>query len=128
MNEDQIKTEIRKYFGTRADIKLFNNPVGTGFVCSPKDVARPAPGITILKNARVVDFGLTKGSSDLIGWVSRDGIGKFLALEIKAAHGKPTEDQLNFIEQVKAGGGVAGVVRSVADVEALLNADRLFGK
>ena len=64
-----------------------------------------------------VHFGLHKGSSDLIGW-TRDG--KFLALEVKMPTGKPTPEQINFIEQVRKAGGIAGIVRSVDEALALL--------
>lgn len=64
------------------------------------------------KNGRLVQFGLCKGSSDLIG-ICPDG--RFLALEIKGLRGKPTDAQLRFIEAVKRKGGRAGVCWSVKD-------------
>jgi hypothetical protein len=117
MNEDEVKQSIRAFYGLRLDIKLFPNPVGNAYVSS--SVLSDQGGV-YLKHPRRVEYGLCKGSADLIGWVVINGIARFLALEVKTATGKPTDEQLNFIAQVKAAGGVAGVVRSVMDVELLL--------
>jgi len=72
---------------------------------------------------RLVRFGLCIGSSDLIGirpiTVTSDMIGHtvgvFTAIEVKTPKGKPTEDQINFIQRVKDLGGFAGVARSVEE-------------
>ena len=82
-------------------------------------------------NGRRVDFGLCKGSSDLIGWteviITPEMVGKkiavFTAIEVKKAGWKPSgkkeiehfERQLNFINQIKHSGGFAGVAYSVDD-------------
>lgn len=58
------------------------------------------------------------GGSDLIG--IHKPTGKFLAVEVKTAKGKPSAAQLNFIEQVKASGGIAGIARSPEDAVQLL--------
>lgn len=73
-----------------------------------------------LKNAAgiPIKFGLCVGSSDLIG-ISPDG--RFLAVEVKTEKGKPTPDQIRFIEAVKRKGGIAGIARSPADAVALLS-------
>jgi hypothetical protein len=55
------------------------------------------------------------GGSDLIGW-TKDGI--FVAIETKRtkkSRSKTSDDQINFIKQVKLSGGRAGVARSAAD-------------
>lgn len=59
-----------------------------------------------------------KGISDIIG-VLPDG--KFLAIEVKRPGRKPTERQKQFLEQVKAAGGVAFVAYNVEDVAKKLN-------
>jgi hypothetical protein len=72
---------------------------------------------------RLVRFGLCNGSSDIIGitpvTITADMIGKrmgiFTAIEVKTPKGKPTDEQLNFIDRVKDLGGIAGVARSVED-------------
>ena len=59
------------------------------------------------KRGRWVHFGLCKGSSDLIG-IMPDG--RFLAIEGKAPGEQPRADQLDFLNAIKAKGGVAGWV------------------
>jgi len=66
---------------------------------------------------RWVQFGLCTGSSDLIGIYK----GRFLAIEVKAPGKEPTPEQLNFIQQVKKAGGVAGGVTSPDELENVLN-------
>jgi hypothetical protein len=73
------------------------------------------------QTGRLVRFGLCTGSSDLIGilpiTITPEMIGKrigvFVALEVKTPKGKPTEEQINFIQRVRELGGFAGVARSV---------------
>ncbi len=66
------------------------------------------------RNARFFRAGFV-GCSDVIGQM-KDG--RFLAVECKSAVGKLSEPQRNFIDTVRAAGGVAGVARNVD--EALL--------
>ena len=70
-----------------------------------------------LSNARLIKFGLSIGSSDIIG-MTPDG--RFLAVEVKTATGRATKDQLQFIESVKRAGGVAGIARCPADALKLI--------
>lgn len=62
-----------------------------------------------LADARMIKFGLCVGSSDIIGLTPS---GMFLAIEVKTKVGKATKEQLNFIKQVIAKGGKAGVART----------------
>ena len=79
------------------------------------------------QTGRLVRFGLCKGSSDLIGFksitITPEMVGKkiaaFVAIEVKTASGKPTPEQLNFVNRVKELGGIAGIARSVEDVLAI---------
>lgn len=71
-----------------------------------------------LGNAHLVQFGLCKGSSDIIG-IHRP-TGRFLAVEVKTKTGRTSPEQLQFIEAVRAAGGIAGVARSPADALELL--------
>lgn len=72
-------------------------------------------------------YGLCKGSSDLIGYttitIGPEHIGQqlavFTAIEVKD-RGVPTPEQLHFITQVKAAGGLAGVARSVDEALAII--------
>ncbi len=78
---------------------------------------------------RLVRFGLCKGSSDLIGFkpvtITPDMVGRtvaiFTAIEVKTPTGKPTPEQLHFIDRVKQLGGIAGVARSVEDALSITN-------
>ena len=80
-------------------------------------------------NGRLVRFGLCKGSSDLIGFkpvtITPDMVGQtvavFAAIEVKTPTGKPTPEQLHFLDRVKHFGGIAGIARSVDDVLAITN-------
>ena len=67
-----------------------------------------------------------KGMADLHGMLSgqsgqsgQSG-GKYFALEVKRPGEKPTAEQLAFLEEVRAGGGIAAVVRGYEDVPSLL--------
>jgi hypothetical protein len=66
--------------------------------------------------SRPVKFGFT-GCADIIGQLKN---GRFLAIEVKRPSGTATAAQEAFIARVRNNGGVAGVVRSVDDLEALL--------
>lgn len=68
-------------------------------------------------DGRVIQYGLCVGSSDIIG-VTPDG--RFLAVEVKAKTGRPTKQQILFINAVLKAGGIAGIVRSPAEALALI--------
>ena len=97
-NETAIVQQIRLAAGQEG-IVLFRNNVG-----ALKD-----------ENGRLVRYGLHIGSSDLVGWRTRNGIAQWIAIEVKSATGKATPEQLTFINAVINAGGVAGVCRSVED-------------
>lgn len=67
-------------------------------------------------DGRWFDTGLPPGFSDLIAL--KDG--RTIFIEVKAAKGKPSPAQLNFIRQMKKNGFSAGVVYSMDDVMELL--------
>jgi hypothetical protein len=78
-------------------------------------------------NGRPVQFGLCKGSADLIGWTTRtitpDMVGQqvavFTSIEVKSATGRLRPEQRQWLEAVQAAGGIAGVARSVEDAARL---------
>jgi hypothetical protein len=82
---------------------------------------------TFPDGARVV-YGLTPGSSDLIGWnsveITPDMVGKrvavFCAIEVKTQTGRLSRAQENFLEAVKRAGGRAGVARSVEEAQQII--------
>lgn len=57
------------------------------------------------------------GGGDLIGWTSS---GRFASIEIKVGKDKPTDAQIMWQGWVIAGGGCAGVARSVEDALLIL--------
>lgn len=74
--------------------------------------------VVTLQNAQLMTFGLCVGSADIIG--IHKPTGRFLAVEVKTSTGKPTKEQLNFIEQINAANGIAGIARTVEDALQLL--------
>jgi len=85
-----------------------------------------------LKDAegRLIRYGVANpGGSDLIGWrsitVTPDMVGQklavFLAIEVKGERTRVTDQQRNFLDRVKADGGLAGVARTVEDAKAIVS-------
>lgn len=112
--ETTIQQRIRLAVGLLPDVRIFRNQVGS----------LPDP-----RTGRLVTFGLAKGSADLIGWrtieITPDMVGQrvavFCSLEVKTATGRLTDQQRNWLEAVRRAGGIAGVVRSVADAQQILS-------
>ena len=94
------------------------------------DIQRAAPkaGATLYRNncgavktkwGGYIRFGVCNpGGSDLIGWTRT---GRFLAVEVKTAKGKVTEEQQAFLDAVNKSGGLGVVCRSAAELFAALN-------
>jgi hypothetical protein len=59
----------------------------------------------------------TPGISDILGF--RRSNGQFLACEIKAGRDRLSDDQIAFLDGVKEAGGVAIVIRTMDDIEAI---------
>jgi len=106
--ETTLQQRIRLALGTHPELRLFRNQVGQ----------LPDP-----RTGRMVQFGLARGSADLIGWrtlvVTPDMVGQriavFTSLEIKTPTGRLTPVQRNWLGAVQQAGGIAGVARSVGD-------------
>ena len=85
-------------------------------------------GVLLDRRGVPVRYGLQPGSSDLIGWrtvtVTPDMVGQtvavFCSLEVKAERGRISAEQQQWLSAVEGAGGIAGIVRSVEDAEALL--------
>jgi VRR-NUC domain len=127
-NETLITRQIMLALGKLRTLKIFRNNIGTAWQGQRVTIKGVPTHYTILKDARPVHFGLCEGSSDLIGWteiiVTPEMIGKkicmFTALEVKTGSGRISEAQLNFLEVVKAAGGVAGIVTSDEEATKLV--------
>lgn len=106
--ETQIQQQIRLAVGQRSDLRLFRNNTGS----------LPDP-----RTGRPIQFGLAKGSADLIGIkqvtitpeMVGQTIGQFVSLEVKTPTGRVTPQQRNWLTMIRKFGGLAGVVRSVSD-------------
>lgn len=57
-----------------------------------------------------------KGVSDIIGIIQ----GRMLCIEVKAPKGKPTLDQIEFLNMINEQGGIAIIARSELDVLTVL--------
>lgn len=88
--------------------------------------------VGVLQDARGqhVRYGLCVGSADLIGWtpvtITPSMVGHtvavFTALETKAGLNRATDAQRRFLDAVNAQGGIAALVRELADADAALKA------
>jgi hypothetical protein len=118
LSEQRIQQEIRIACGT-GDTRLFRNNTGT-----LRD-----------QNGRPVQFGLCKGSADLIGWkrvtITPEMVGStvavFVSIEVKTATGRLRPEQQQWLDAVQAAGGIAGVARSVEDAIGLTGAEQGVG-
>jgi hypothetical protein len=108
-NEETIlQQHIRLALGTQPGLRLFRNNTGS----------LPDP-----KTGRPIQFGLMRGSADLIGWrtvtITPDMVGQqvavFTSIEVKTPTGRVTPEQRTWLENVMRAGGIAGIARSVAD-------------
>ena len=114
--ETNIQQRIRLALGTDPNVRLFRNQVGQ----------LPDP-----RTGRPVQFGLAKGSADLVGWktitITPDMVGQriaqFVSLEIKTQTGRASSAQQNWLQCVETSGGIAGVARSVEDAVEILDTD-----
>ena len=113
MTEAELQREIMKAV-TEAGGRVFRNQVGQGWYgrVSHEDGSHIHPCRIIIVDPRAIHSGLCTGSSDLIGWYH----GRFLAIEVKSAKGRATQEQVNFIEAVNRDGGIGVIARSVQDV------------
>lgn len=111
VTESEIQHAIRIALGRLPDVRVFRNNVGVADVRGAK-----------------IRFGLCKGSSDLIGFIRLEINGvktaRFMALEIKTATGKATEEQVLFMAMVRGFGGFACIVRSVEEALAAIERAR----
>lgn len=123
MNETNITKTIQ--LALPSNTRMFRNNTGTGW----QGTRMPSPaGLVILKDARPLNAGLCVGSSDLIGWttvkITPEMVGRevaiFTAVEVKAIRGRATADQINFIDQVRKAGGLAGVARSPEEARKII--------
>ncbi len=97
--ESAIKGEIMQWLALQKIFAWVNTSTG---------IYDPTRGCFRKLNGR----GQRKGTSDVLGIYK----GRPLAIEIKRPGGKPTDDQVRFIEDFKTHGGIAFVATSIEDV------------
>jgi hypothetical protein len=93
-----LKNAIRLALGKRGDVVIWNNESG---VAEYQD--------------RPVRYGVGKGGADLLGICNVQGVGRFIALEVKTGKATASAEQKMFLALVRKYGGYATVVRSVED-------------
>ncbi len=98
--EHKIQNEIR--CGTTDIAVLFRANVGSG----------------ITYDGRHFNTGLPKGFPDLFGHRKSDG--RAVYIEVKAATGRPSKEQENFINRMREYGAIAGIARSVEDARKII--------
>ena len=112
-SETKIQQEIRLAVGQEKNLLIFRNETGT----------LPDP-----RTGKWVQFGLCKGSSDLIGFkevvIDESHIGQklgvFTSIEVKSKSGKLSDMQHNWLQVVKNAGGITGVARTVSEALNIL--------
>ncbi len=132
MKERYIQNLIRIEL-SNLGIMNFRNNTGMGWAGKVTKIREAGkylcyPGDAIVRKAMPLKAGLCEGSSDIIGIktivITSDMVGKsigvFVALEVKAKNGKESEKQKTFIDNINNAGGIAGIVRSVEDIEKLI--------
>ena len=113
MKEQTQYDRIRAAHATKG--VLFRNNVGTAYQGQMGSIS----GDKVLLYPRFVEFGLIKGSSDLIGWteitITADMLGTkvavFTAVEVKTKTGRVSDEQKRFIKNVNDAGGIAKIER-----------------
>lgn len=106
-------------------MRLFRNTVGMAYQGKAERFTETKsvtvnPGDIVIRKARTIKAGLITGSSDLVGWISREiteydlgkTIAQFAAVEIKSDDGRLEPEQRQFLEVVRDAGGCAIVARS----------------
>lgn len=72
-------------------------------------------------DGRFISSGVPVGFSDLFGFRKSDG--KAVFIEVKTPKGKPTSQQLHFLETMRNNGAVAGICRSIEDALNLIKSN-----
>jgi len=106
--ERDIQAAIRIALGLCPDVLLWRN----------------AAGVTA-HEGRVSRFGLALGAADLLGMLTVDGVGIFLAIEVKRPGGKLSEHQNRWRALVERRGGIYILAHSAVEAVDGVEAARL---
>jgi len=126
MNEDNKSRLAILGLSLVKSLRIFRNNTGMGWIGK---VVNRTPSTVTLETPRPLHAGLCTGSSDYIGWnittITPEMIGNkiavFVAIEFKADSGRASKEQLNFIEQIRKSGGIAGIAKSDKDILSLID-------
>lgn len=129
MREQNIQQQIRKAISKYTSATMFRNNTFKAMIGQTRKTDK---GIHI-SNPRPIEGGLCVGSSDLIGWTSKeitsDMVGQkiaiFTALEVKTQKGRATKQQENFVNAVLKAGGIAGFPKSSDEAVEIINEMKL---
>jgi VRR-NUC domain len=121
MSESLIKKQGMVSLSQHCGCKVFNNPVGRGWVGSC--IGSTRRGILLGRDARMVPYGLHEGSPDVIGWrpmtVDSTWMGRrvavFVGIEFKSPGGYKRPAQKTFIDALQDDGALAGFAESVTE-------------
>ena len=75
-----------------------------------------------------IRYGLSKGSADLVGWFSHNGIAVFVGIEVKMPAGRIKEDQQRWLDVVNSAGGFATIARAPTSNPTDDDAERVAGE
>lgn len=128
--------KVSSMFKSAVRTVLFRVNTGMGWVTGGGEPYRLADGSMVIPNARPValGFGMTngkplEGTSDLNGWTSivvtpemvGTKVAVFTAIETKeSGGGRKRTGQVNYIEQLRVAGGIAGFAKSEDDAQAII--------
>jgi len=132
--ETNLVRSIMLKLGKIPSIRLFRNNIGNAWIgksvkFTQRQNVTVNPGDVLVQQGRFFNAGLCVGSSDLIGLksvvVTPDMIGKkiavFTAIEAKTKTGKPSTEQVNFINMVNSLGGIAFIAKSDSEAHEFIN-------
>lgn len=113
--ERLVQTAIMNVVGRRRGVRLFRNAQFEGDVIDIRTGER-----------RHIKAGLGTGTPDLVGWqsitVTPEMVGRqlavFVGIEVKGAHGRPSKEQLAFLEILNRHGGVGVLARDPQTADA----------
>jgi len=136
--EAQLQAEIALAFN-RGATRLYKNVGGNfwqGTAVTNASILSKVSAIlgklarfTILLYPRRVKAGLVTGAADRIGFhqitITPEMVGKtvavFAAIELKTVDGSATPEQKQFLKVIQDMGGIAGIARSVDDVNIIFH-------
>jgi len=101
----KLRNEVLGYLGLRQDVMVWNNPTGLMVPWARRFEAQP------------VQCGRA-GQPDVLAIVAPHG--RLVGIECKTGKGKAEKDQKSWRDLAQYRGAIYGVVRNMADVEALI--------